>query len=828
MRYAFSLFAVLLISSQTATAQEVPPPPSFLPDYTRAFTPHHRLVAYFEAVGAASPRVKVVPYGETYEGRPLVLAYISSEANLADLEKIRTDHLAGVSDLAVVWISCSVHGNESSGSEASPQILYDLASAKTGDSLAAYLENTIVILDPSLNPDGYTRYTDDQRRRSTRAPDPDPSTWEHDEPWPGGRTNHYFFDLNRDWVWATQRETRARLAAYRRWQPHIHADLHEMSPNSSYYFAPAAEPFHEYITDFQRDFQTTIGRNHARIFDANGWLYYTREEFDLLYPSYGDTYPIFNGAIGMTYEQGGSGGAGRAFLRNEGDTLTLADRIDHHHATALSTLAVASRRAAELVAGAASFRRDASGTARGEFRSYVFPLASNSPARLRSLTVLLDRHGIAYGTLPRALRLAGVGFGAKAPVREFETQTGDLVVSGKQAQGVLAQVLLDPGTEVPDSLTYDITAWSLPTVLGLNGFASSTAVDELQPFEAPAADSVARVPPDYGFGVRVEALASWAAVAPLLGRGMVSRYASVPTETGRTTVPAGTLWVLARDQPNASFYTACYDSLRGAGAELVPLDGGFVESGPDLGSDYVNRVAAPRVVLIQDEKLDASAFGHVWHFFERVLDYPIHILPWRNLDAAALADVDVVIASDGRLDLKSSGAEALTAWVRGGGRLIAMEGSAENFGKKKGFGLTMVEDKPTLQTGGDSDSTLLTPYAERERTRISRNISGAFVLTRVDTTHPLAFGLGADFFALRTANRPWAYLQEGYNVMVVPETTEVRGFVGRAAREELAQSLTLGVAPVGRGSVVYAADNLAYRGFWQHGMQVLANAVFYR
>ena len=363
-----TLLLAFLLSFAGGLFAQLTSPQEFFEGYTETFTAHHKLVQYVETIAEQSPNVSIQQYGTSYEGRPLMLAFISSKATIDELERAREDHLKRSQIIegkpfgtakAVVWLSCSVHGNEVAGSEASPQILYDLASAKTGDSLASYLDNTIVILDPSLNPDGYTRYTDDQRRRATLLPDANPSAWEHHESWPNGRTNHYQFDLNRDWAWATQKETQARLKVYHQWFPHVHVDLHEMGANSSYYFAPAAEPYHAYLTDFQRSFQETIGRNHARIFDKNGWLYYTGEVFDLLYPSYGDTYPMFNGSIGMTYEQGGSGFAGRALARNEGDTLTLADRIGHHYATSISTIAVASRNVNELVAAASDYRKEA-------------------------------------------------------------------------------------------------------------------------------------------------------------------------------------------------------------------------------------------------------------------------------------------------------------------------------------------------------------------------------------------------------------------------------------------------------------------------------------
>ena len=243
------------------------------------FTYHHQVLDYFRYVAANSERVQLQEYGSTYEKRPLVLAFISTEENLKKKETIRVNNLRragllggkeGKEEIAIAWLSYNIHGNEAVSTESSMEVLYALASGKK-EEVNEWLKNTIVVIDPVLNPDGRERYINWYKRVAGRNSNSNPDAWEHHEPWPGGRPNHYLFDLNRDWAWQTQKETQQRMAVYNQWLPHIHADFHEQGIESPYYFAPAAEPFHEYITDWQREFQTTIGLNNTKYFDESYW-----------------------------------------------------------------------------------------------------------------------------------------------------------------------------------------------------------------------------------------------------------------------------------------------------------------------------------------------------------------------------------------------------------------------------------------------------------------------------------------------------------------------------------------------------------------------------
>ena len=426
------LIASLLLWTTTSHAQMQSPNQFLGYSLGDRFTPHHRVVSYFEHVAEAQPNVQLEYYGETYEHRPLLVSYVTSPKNFAQLERIRSANLHraglqdtvtndGFDDIAIVWLSYNVHGNEAVSTEAVMAVLYELADASNART-QQWLENTVVILDPCLNPDGRDRYVTWYNQHVGMPSNANPNSWEHHEPWPGGRPNHYFFDLNRDWAWATQQETQARLKLYNQWLPHVHADYHEQGVNSPYYFAPAAEPFHELITDWQRELQDSIGANNARYFDEAGWLYFTRERFDLLYPSYGDTYPTYNGAIGMTYEQGGSGRAGLAVLTEEKDTLTLTDRIEHHVTTSLSTVEAVAKQATKTVAEFAQFYQQAQAEPTGDYRSFVVKAEQNAN-KVTALRSLLDTHQIRYSQSTDRRQLSGFSY-REASYYRFRTRGG--------------------------------------------------------------------------------------------------------------------------------------------------------------------------------------------------------------------------------------------------------------------------------------------------------------------------------------------------------------------------------------------------------------------
>ncbi len=841
----FRIFLILAISlCLNATLKgQLLSPSEFLPhEHGEQFTPHYLLVDYVRHVADNSPRVELLQYGATNESRPLLLAFISTPENLARLEDIRRNNLRHTGLLkgepdsalnrAIAWLSFGVHGNEAGASEASLSSLYELARPDNEEA-ASWLENTIVILDPCINPDGFSRYTDWYRRFATKHPVPEPGAYEHDEPWPGGRVNHYLFDLNRDWAWQTQTETRRRIEKYQEWMPHIHVDFHEQFPNDHYYFAPAAPPFHQYISNWQSEFQYDIGRNHARYFDQKGWLYFTREVFDLFYPSYGDTYPTFNGAIGMTHEQAGHGIAGRAYEMENGDTLTLLGRIQRHTATALSTVEVSSKNAGQLVDQFREYFSRANNGLVGKYKTFIVK-GDNPEGRLRAFLEMLGRNGIRYGLAGNSSSAWAYSY-QSGKEENISIQPEDLIISTYQPMSVLAQVLLEPKPELEDTLTYDITAWALPYAYGLEAYATTRRIDAGSPFEAPpyAAPPKATGTP-YAYLAEWSSMSSARFLAALLQKGVKARFANGSFSLeGRQYTP-GTIVITRADNRKMSaslLHELAITTAREFGLPLYPVSTGFADSGFDLGSANLQFIETPRVAVLTGEDTDANSYGEVWYFFEQSLGYPVYPIGTERIAGIEFSDYNVLVMPEGRYEISETGMESLSEWISRGGRLIAIGRALSALEDKEGFSLSRYateeeEDAAKEEREAISLDRRLDTYSGQSRRYLSRSIPGAIFRLQLDNTHPLAYGLDS-YYSLKTSSRFYQLLKDTWNVGYIGETPEVIGFAGSAALENTKNTAIFAVQDKGRGAAIYMVDNPLFRGFWENGKFLFSNAVFF-
>ena len=896
-----SLFLLVLLAALSPThavrAQaefdpKVPTPQSVIGHGVgEQFTHFFQAEQYYRAVAGSSDRVRLVKYGETYEARSLYLLVISAPENLKRLDVIqknvqalgdpRTTNPAAAATIAsttppVCWLSYNVHGNESSSAEAALAVTYRLAAGNDPDT-RFIVENTVTIIDPLVNPDGHERYVTFYEQQVGRHPNADANAVEHRENWPGGRFNHYLFDLNRDWAWQTQRETQDRIRMYRLWNPQVHVDYHEMGTESTYYFPPNALPINTNISSQVVKWLKVFGEENAKAFDAHGWQYFTHEDFDLFYPAYGDSWPAFNGAVGMTYEQAGGGLGGLRFKRRDESFLTLRDRVDHHIASSISTLLTAAHNREALLRDYYKDKQDTIDQGqRGPVKTYVIPVGYD-PERTASLINLLLSQGIEVAKATQNFTITGVHdyYGATLPEKQFPE--GTYFVRVAQPLGRLVRALLEPEAILKEKFFYDITAWSMPLAFGIEAFYAESTVSapsqnvERVSYEAGGVDGRARAA--YVFEWRTNSAARL--LASLLQQDIKASVALKPfTIQGRQFL-AGSIVI-----PIATNKESLHDRIALAAKEfhvMVYAENSMLsQSGIDLGSNFVRQVRKPRIAVVTGPPVAPSEYGAIWNMFDN--QYGIDFTPLKidQLRGGELKDYNVLIFPDdmgtGRgysRSIDRATTDRLKAWVRDGGTLIGLKGGAV-FATQKRSGLASVtyryvlkrdddarveEEKAAAQPapgappGRPSDSApgplpqdeksrkeneareladkLKTWEQKEEKTQTDR-IPGALMKIQLDNTHPLAFGYGKEVVIANMTSPILALTAKGDNVGYYPkENFRVSGFITDDNLKKFPNTAYLIREDLGRGHVILYGDDPNFRSFWEGTSRLFLNSIFF-
>ena len=837
----FIALSLFVSYSWFADAQKLLSPKEFLGyELGERFTAHYRMIDYFNHVANTLANVDVRHYGETYEHRPLIYAVLTSPENFGELERIRLDNLkrTGLAEgtpeqdkKAIVWLSYNAHGDEASSLEASMLTLYSLADPSNTQT-QEWLKNTIVILDPCINPDGRDRYANFFRQYFNSPPNADRDSKEHHEPWPGGRSNHYLFDLNRDWAWGTQKETRHRIKIYNEWMPHVHVDFHEQSYNSPYYFAPAAEPYHEVITQWQREFQVTIGKNNAKYFDEQGWLYFTKEVFDLYYPSYGDTYPTYNGAVGMTYEQGGGSAGGLIITTKEDDRLTLKDRLEHHHASAMSTVEITSINASRLVDEFAKYFRESLNNPPSPHKTYIIK-ADNNRDKINRLAEWMEFQSIRYGHPPSNKSLRGFDYQTQTTAN-FNLSTEDLIINVYQPKSRFITTIFEPNSKLVDSVTYDITAWNLMYAYNLKAYAVDERINIDRKYDPKAVETNEKIKSPYVYMFKYQDVKDVAFMAELMRNGINVRAAERSFSINGEDFEPGTLIVTRRNNEGVKDFDQMVQQVaQKAGRKIFTSTTGFVSNGKDVGAEAVKYLKPPRIAVLFGEQTSSLSAGEIWHFFEQQINYPITQIGTNYFNDIKLEKYDVLIVPEGSYKIiDEAQLGRIGSWVTKGGKLIVIGNGLKAFSEQKGY---LLKSYATESEKLDAErkekqlkeKSILKRYVDAERDEISNTVSGAIYKVSLDSTHPLSFGAGNTYYTLKTNDNRFAFLEKGWNVGIIKGAAKpVQGFAGRYANRKMDNSLIFGVEEKGGGNIVYMADNPLFRSFWDSGKMIFSNAVF--
>lgn len=805
------------------------------------FTHHEQIVHYLEALAAASDRVKVWKYGSTYEGRPLKLAAISSAKNLARLESIQADlmRLAGTkppsneevdqilaSTPVVVWLAYGVHGNEASSAEAAMAAAYVFAAAE--NDWDGRLDNAVILIDPLENPDGRERYVHFFETHRGRLPDPLPASAEHRESWPGGRQNHYLVDLNRDWAWLTQVETKHRVAAYRQWEPQVYVDFHEMSPQSTYFFPPPAEPVHSYISPRALYWLETFGRANASAFDNRGWVYYVGEKFDLFYPGYGDSYPSLRGAIGMTYEMAGHGRAGQVIERPDGTLLTLVDRIARHLTTSIATARSAAENHTALLTDFADARRRSFSE---EERTYIWEAGQQEA---RAAGDLLSAHGVSVERLAQPTKLSVAPLtGGPSENREFPA--GAYVVSTHQSLGTLVRTLMDLDASISESFLnrqrsrleqnqstefFDITAWSLPLAYNFQAWITSATPPVAEVTESPAATTGEG---NLGFLIRPKGLRTYKLQAQLQREGVIFRLALNEFRLENDTYPSGTIFLPRRGNPTdlEQRIKVLSNELN---VEVNRASSGYSEIGHSLGSDGMVSIRAPRIGLVSGDGVDPTSFGFLWHLLDQQVEANHHRLSTGTLARTELSGFDVIVLPSGSGYAQELGgivAKKLGEWVREGGVLVGVDQAASWLNSNELSAIKFWQ--PPKEDGKPNEVTELTPDRRQIYT------PGAVLKTSYQRRHPLTAGLDrspAVIYSGRTVMLPTGDPRQDV-LVAASDNPVIAGFAWPEAKERLKGSLLVGTEVMGSGVVVTFSQEPNFRLFWRGTAPLFLNAVLY-
>ncbi len=823
--------------------------------FRERITTPEQIVRYFEALHEAAPeRTRLIRYAQSWEGRPLVVMVVGSPERIANLDSIQADmdRLAdprGLSDAdaerllaelpVVTMILHGIHGNEISSNGAAMAEAYHLLAARGDADVGLVLRESLVLIDPMENPDGRNRFVYQNGIAEARWPDADTWSAEHDEPWPGGRGNHYLFDLNRDLFIQSQPETRGKAAVMLEFHPQVVADLHEMSGNSTYFFPPTAPPANPWFTERQIELMDVFGQANAAAFDQRGFAYFNRDTYDLFYPGYVDMWPMAHGALGMTYEQASP----RALVlrREDGDVMTYGDGVTHHFTAAAQTMVTAARNRERILRDWLAFRRDGIRGQQGGPAEYV--LTSHDPGLSERLARLLVRNGVEV-------------FQASGPVRLGErtiAAEGAYIVPLTQPESRMARILLDPDVPMDEAFIrrqvqrranrqrdeiYDVTAWSQSLLWDVEALPAARATGARgAPVTADAPEAPLSLP-----AATVGYLLPWgseaaATVAEALREGIRVRSSGGDFTLGDRKYGIGTAIVRVSD--NGPDLARRLGEIAGRhGAEVVPVDDSWVRVGTSLGSGRTHALREPRVLLVYDAPGSSLSVGWARYVLERRYGQPVTIVRAGSLGRVVLQDYDVVVFPSGSYagTVGRGLVDRLQAWMRDGGTLVTL-GESSRWATQEGVGLlaTKVERRGGRPEGADApkkdtpDQPIDYLAAIAPDDEAPEPVPGAILRTILDPEHWLSAGMDGEVGTFAESARVFTpiTLDRGTNVgrYADLDSLVLSGTVWEEARPQLANKAYLIHQPVGRGQIVAFAEDPNYRAYTEATMLLFMNAV---
>ena len=796
---------------------------------------HDQVVAYLRYLESASPRVQVIEYARSHGQRPLMVAAISSPANIGQLDHIQSKrrrltsgrYQADLSDeLLVMYMGYCVHGDEASAMNATPLVAYHLASSKSAE-VAGWLENGVYLVDPALNPDGADRFANWSNENRGRFASASNADREHNQPWPGGRTNYYWFDLNRDWLPLVHPESQGRVALFHKWKPNVVLDYHEMSGNSSYFFQPGI-PARSNPLSPSKNLQLTrlFAKEHSARMDAAGELYYTEERFDDFYPGKGSTYPDLHGAIGILFEQGSTRGLR---LRNSRTDRHFEDTVANQLRTSLSSLAAANRHKQALLQYQTEFYNNSlSQAAKSDLQAYIL---TGSSSRIQAAARLLRRHQIVGYQPAGGVRLDGKQHDADQI----------LILPIAQSETIFLQSLMEPLQNFRENIFYDVSAWHVPSAFDLEMHRWESDLPEAWTQDAwswqrekPAAAELDEATNDglTGYVFSPVELEAPRLVASLQRSGGHIRVAMEPMtikasgEEISKTWPRGSFVMLK--QPNEKHWSKLSAVLRQQatinGIEVAAVATGITPAGPDLGSNTLVELPSAKPLLVVGPGTRSYSSGALWHHLDTRLRMAATLVEDERLGQVDLREYSTVILPSGTYgNWGSREASDLKDYLNSGGTVIAVASA-----------IRWLEGEELLkhQRGADHkhdhvpNSKRPTPkFGDARRDRALETVAGVFFRSKADITNPIAFGFpDATIPLFKDHSMRFDASSNPYAVVARYEDV-IAGYVSQRNREHLRGTPAVWVQNVGSGRIICIADNPVFRGYVRSAERFLTNAI---
>lgn len=800
---------------------------------------HDQLVLYMHALADASDRVTLHKFGETYEDRPLIYLTITSPDNHQNIEQIRKNHVAltnpersdqlDTENMPIVlYMGYSIHGDESSGSNASMLTAYHMAAAQ-GEEIEQKLANSVVLLDPSLNPDGLNRFASWANTHKSEHLVTDPNSMEFNQRWPSGRTNHYWFDLNRDWMLVQHPASQGRIDNYHKWKPNILTDHHEMGTNSTFFFQPGIQSrTHPITPDRNQNLTKAIAGYHADKLDDKQRLYYSQESFDDFYYGKGSTYPDVNGGIGILFEQASSRGHAQ---ESENGVLKFPFTIKNQFMTSLSTWEASQDMRIEILNYQRNFYKQAKQEGeRSDIEGYVFG-TPHDQARTYHLAELLRRHDIELYKLSQNLQASGTSFEAGS----------SYIVPSDQKQYRFVKALFEQRTTFTDSLFYDVSAWTMPYAFNLP-FAELRGGDYDEDLLGAKIDSL----PDFPDGKIIGGKSDYAYIfewdeyyAPrtlnrLLKAGVRASVASKPftsiTANGTKSFDYGSILVPLGPQKveQEKIHKIIQQGAREDGLDIYSVGTGLTPKGIDLGSGSFEDLEKPNVAILAGDGASSYEVGEVWHLLDQRYHMRPTIFPMDRIDYADLGRYNVIVMVNGNYEnLSEEDIKKMKRWTQNGGTLITTKYATQWAKENELANVEFVEDEESQEE--EEKEVTPKPYADMNETRGAQYIGGAIFHTKLDLTHPLGYGYNDD--DLTVFRNSTLFLKKADNPYATPlrytENPLASGYISDENLDDLKGTAAIIVTDFGRGRVISMTDNPNFRAFWFGTNKLFINAIFF-